>query len=164
MKELIVISKNGKKVWHDPVESHASTHIAKTSQLLEEIKGLIPSLDLEGERIRDNVELDSVIGKTGLVETTDDDEVVYALRPKRQAYSRFVKGKEPQETRWMTFDIRKSDEDNYYIYTVFVGKDTPSFPGGEHLPEQSRDFWSKHALVWGSQEVLEDTVTTDCPW
>ncbi len=114
--------------------------------------------------IRIDNNMGEVVGKTDLVETDEQDEILYAMRPLRTQYSRFVKNKHSQPTNWITIDLRKSSEDEYFLYTAFVGKLTTSFPGGNYLPERSKDFWAKHALVWGAQEVIPNSVTTQCPW
>ena len=56
------------------------------------------------------------------------------MRPLRTQYSRFVKNKQSQPTSWITIDLGKSDKNEYDLYTAFVGKLTPSFPGGNVLP------------------------------
>ena len=104
------------------------------------------------------------VGTTDLVETTDGDEIVYALRPRRDVYSRFVKNKAPVPTSWITVVLQKASDTEYDLHTAFVGHNTPSFPGGDYLPEQAWDFWSKHALVWGPQEVIPGTEMSQCPW
>jgi hypothetical protein len=82
----------------------------------------------------------------------------------RQQYSRFVKNKSPQPTSFITIDIRKNPDGKYFLYTAFVGRLTPSFPGGDFMSEKSIEFWSNHALVYGSQEIIPDTEKALCPW
>ncbi|MDB5264702.1 MAG: hypothetical protein JWN64_273 [Parcubacteria group bacterium] len=139
------------------------THFKHHPKLLDVVEHIIPTLEGGGEWIRVEKDLGEIIGTTDLVETVEGDEIVYALRPRRSIYSRFVKGKESTPTSWITIALRKS-EGGYDLYTAFVGRDTPSFPGGDHLSEQSKEFWSTHALVWGSQEVIPGTETPLCPW
>ncbi len=157
-------TKNNLDVYYDDESSHASTHISKTPKLLEYVKKIIPTAEANGSGIRFDIDTGEEVGSTDLVETTDGDEIVYAMRPLRTQYSRFVKNKQPQPTRWVTIDLRKSGEAEYNLYTCFIGRLTPSFPGGDFLPNQSLDFWSKHALVWGGQEIVPNTETTECPW
>lgn len=163
MKQLLAKTKNGIEVYVDMEHSHASTHFAHHPKLIDAVKAIIPLLEVNDPSIRVDREMDEEIGTTDLVETTEQDEVVYAKRPLRTQYSRFVKGRVPAPTKWITLDLRKNS-DVYDVYTAFVGRATPSFPGGDFLPEQSKDFWARHALVWGSQEVIPGTETTECPW
>jgi hypothetical protein len=162
-KELLGITKNGFEVYVDMETSHAVTHFKKTPKLIEVIKEIIPTLKVEEDMVRVNRDTGVVVGTTSLVETREGDEIVYALRPLRSYYSRFVKDKKSQETTWITIDLRRKGG-VYNLYTAFVGQLTPSFPGGDFLPEQSKEFWLKHALVWGSQEIVPGTETKECPW
>jgi hypothetical protein len=104
------------------------------------------------------------LGSQMWVETNSHDEIVYALRPHRDRYSRFVKNKTTLATHYITLSFKQIQDTQYELYTAYVGKITPSFPGGDYLPEQSKDFWSKHALVWGNQAIVPGTETTECPW
>ncbi len=163
MNHHLTTTKNGFKVYVDMEASHASTHFAHHPKLIDAVIKAITAIDAVENIIRLEMDMGEEIGTTDLVETSDQDEIVYAKRPLRTSYSRFVKNKKSRPTSWITIDIRKSG-DVYNLYTAFVGRLTPSFPGGNYLPEQSRDFWANHALVWGSQEIVAGTETTQCPW
>jgi hypothetical protein len=162
--EHLGTTKNGFDVYLDRESSHALTHIAKNPKLLEYVKIIIPTLEPIEDVVRFDRDIGEIVGTTDLVETNEEDEIVYALRPLRTQYSRFVKNKTAQPTTWITIDLRRLGEKEYALYTTFIGRLTPSFPGGNFLPEQSREFWSKHALVWGAQEIVPGTETTECPW
>ncbi len=163
-RENLGNTKNNLSTYVDMESSHATTHFVHHPKLIEAVKKIIPTLDIKEDSFREQFDTGEMIGTTDLVETTDRDEIVYAMRPLRQVYSRFVKNKKSVPTSWITIDLRKANETEYYLYTAFVGKLTPSFPGGNYLPEQSNEFWSKHALVWESQDVVPGTETTECPW
>lgn len=164
MKKYVGKTSNGFDVFFDTEKSHAITHFAHHPKLLEAVEKVIPSVEANEDTIRMDFELEEEVGTTDLVRTVETDEIVYAKRPLRTQYSRFVKNKDPMPTKWITIDLRKVNDTEYSLYTAFIGKLTPSFPGGDYLPDQSREFWSQHALVWGSQEVVPDSETTDCPW
>lgn len=163
MKEFLAKTKNGFDVYVDMESSHATTHFTHHPKLIEAVKKAIPSIDAKENIVRIEIDMGVEVGTTDLIETSDQDEIIYAKRPLRSQYSRFVKNKNSKPTNWITIDVRKNGE-VYNLYTSFVGRLTPSFPGGNYLPEQSKDFWSKHALVWGSQEIVDGTETTKCPW
>lgn len=163
MKELFATSKNGISVYLDTEQSHASTHLAHNPALADFAREVLSGLDITEDIVRVEQDMGKVIGTTDLLETDENDEIVYALRPLRSTYSRFVKNKKPISTRWVTVDVRKREGD-YFLYTTFIGRLTPSFPGGDYLLEQSEVFWSNHALAWGNQEVIPETETTECPW
>ncbi len=157
-------TSDGKVVYVDMETSHAVTHFQSAPKLLEAVKRIIPTLNLEEDMVRIDIDTEEEVGHTDLVATNQDNEIVYALRPRRQQYSRFVKGKQSVPSTWVTLDLRKRGENEYELYTAFVGRLTPSFPGGDYLPEQSQEFWSRHALVWGSQDIVPGSETTVCPW
>ena len=163
-KELLGKMKSGEEVYLDPETSHAVTHFAHEPKLRAAIQQLIPMLKGGPERVRADHDTGEAVGMTDLIETAEGDDIVYAIREKRNIYSRFVKGKQQSPTSWVTVALHKVREGEYELYTAFVGRNTPSFPGGDYLPEQSKEFWAHHALVWGSQEVIPGTETTVCPW
>jgi hypothetical protein len=163
-KKLLAISKNGFQVFVDGESTHALTHFADSPSLEKAASEAITKVELLENIIRTEVELDYFVGNTDLIETTDSDEIVYALRPHRGRYSRFVKNRTTEPSKWIVVDVRKRPDGSYSLYTAFVGRLTPSFPGGDFMPEQSQKFWSNHALVWGTQDIVPGTETSECPW
>ncbi len=163
-QQLLGKTKNGIDVYVDMISSHAITHFSHHPKLLDAVKKSIPTLEVSGQISRTEIDTGEVVGTTDLVETGEGDEIFYAIRTLRDTYSRFVKNKKPTPTTWVTVDLRKVSDAEYYLYTAFVGRLTPSFPGGNYLPEQSKKFWSTHALVWGTQEIKPGTETEKCPW
>jgi len=162
-KEYIGKTRNNIDVYWDKQFSHAVTHFAHNQKLFDYTKKSIATINAQEDIIRVEKEMDEIVGTTDLVETNDQDEIIYAKRPLRKYYSRFVKNKSALPTKWITLDMRR-EGNSYFLYTAFVGRLPPSFPGGEFLPEQSKDFWANHALVWGNQEVVPGTETKECPW
>ena len=163
-KRFLGKTKNGCAVYVDLETSHAVTHFADHPKLLGFLKRAIPTIDATTDKVRLEKDMGEDVGTTDVVETNEQDEIVYALRPLRTRYSRFVKHKTPTPTSWITIDLYKAGENEYALYTAFVGRLTPSFPGGDYLPDQSISFWSNHALVWGFQEIVPGTETPQCPW
>ena len=162
-KTFLGTTKNGFSVYIDEEASHALTHFAKKPELRDAVIAHIPSLEPDVETYQTDIDTGSTIGTSDLVETTDESEIVYAKRPIRSIYSRFAKNTKPTPTSWITIALKKKGGD-YWLHTAFVGKEVPSFPGGDYRPDESREFWSKHALVWGSQDIVPGTETTKCPW
>lgn len=163
-KTFLGKTKNGKDVFVDLEKSNAATHFKDSPHLQKLVSEALGRIELHGEHIREEVDMGCVIGKAGVVETSENDEIIYALRPHRERYSRFVKNRTSKDTQYITLDLRRDSKDSYDLYTAFVGRLTPSFPGGDYLPEQSVDFWSNHALIWGQQEIVPGTETKECPW
>ena len=164
-KEYLGEMRDGSRVFIDLDTSHAVTHFAHEPKLRAAVERLVATLEGDADWIRVDRDMgEAIVGMTDLVETAEGDEIVYAKRPRRAGYSRFVKGKSRSATSWVTIALRKAGEKEYSLYTAFVGRNTPSFPGGDYLPEQSKAFWAHHALVWGSQEVVPGSETAVCPW
>lgn len=157
-------TKNGCKVYVDMEVSHAATHFADDPHLLDLVKEALSKIEPTEDMVRMEIDMGRIVGDAGVVETDEGDDIVYAMRPHRERYSRFVKNKSAEPTQYITLNLRKKGEKLYYLYTAFIGKLVPSFPGGDYLPEQSREFWSKHALIWGKQVVVPGTETKRCPW
>ncbi|MFO7807213.1 MAG: hypothetical protein R6V40_02195 [Candidatus Moraniibacteriota bacterium] len=70
--------------------------------------------------------------------------------------------------------MKVGDFDQYVLITAFVGKrpqpepwDARNFsqqPDPQEAERLAREFWSNHALIWGTEEIIQDTITTECPW
>lgn len=166
MSELTMIgkSKNGYDVSVDLESSHAAIHFNDSPKLFNVVKKVIPLIELDKEKVRVEIDVGEVVGTSDLVETHQGDEVVYAMRPYRDRYSRFVKNRLGEETSWVVVSFERLSQEQYKLCTAFVGRLTPSFPGGDFMPEMSNEFWSKHALVWGNQEIVPGSETDVCPW
>ena len=164
--ELLGITRDNLRVFISEQSSHARTHIAHNPKLLEAVKKAIPTIVGKDDIIRVQIDTGEIVGTSDLIKTTPGDDIIYAKRVARSTYSRFVKNKQPTPTTFIVIDIRQNTnrQTDYYLYTAYVGTLTPSFPGGKHLPEQSIEFWSTHALVWGTQEIIPGSETTVCPW
>lgn len=160
----IGVTKNGYTVCVDLETSHASTHLADTPELLTLVQEALPSIVVDGEYTQYEHDFGRVIGESDLVETEDDDDVVYARRFQRDIYTRFVKNKKAQPSSRITIWLKTTDTDKCELVTAYVGRPVPPFPGDEFETKESKPFWSKHALAWGRQEIVLGTETKECPW
>ena len=106
-----------------------------------------------------------IVGTSVCVPTTDADEIVWAKRPKRSGHSRFVKNRKSEPCSKVVVILKKmTRSDCYVLITAFVGNRAEPEPWDRNATSQSSEFWASHALVWGSQDVIPDTETTECPW
>lgn len=163
-KQIVGKTKSGKLVYVDLQSSHAATHIADTPNLLELVQECIADL----APVEDNICLEKDMGRTvglsDLVETSSTDEVLYAKRLNRDNYTRFVLNRKAEATNFVTIVLRRDAEGNYELWSAWVGRVTPQFPGDEFETAESRPFWRTHALVWGNQETKPNTERNDWPW
>ena len=161
---FIGTSKNGIKVFYDPVSSHAATHIHDTPQLMGLVKEVIAAITLEKEKELVEYDLHRTIGKSDLLETTDSDQIVYAKRLNRDNYTRFVLNRQSVDTSKVTLILLKQDDSSYILFSAWIGFLVPPFPGSGTETPESITFWSNHALAWGTQDIQPNTQTTVQPW
>lgn len=112
--------------------------------------------------------LDRVVGTCACVETTAEDDVVYAVRSQRQGRAmRFVRNRNPEMTNRITV-VLKSVSGGYQLLTAYYGSPAPREPNDPSLSRSEREeaiqFWNTHALTWGSQQIIKSTVTMTKPW
>lgn len=105
------------------------------------------------------------VGVSDLVEIDEGDEIIYAKRNNREEYTVFNKSKLGEPSSFVTVALEAKEDGTYELASTWVGaSDSPSFPGTELEQPNSKDYWSKHALVWGRQEIQPGTETTARPW
>lgn len=94
--------------------------------------------------------------KTMCVPTTSDDDVVWGYPVGRDLPMRFVKGREPADTEYITLVFRRAEEDGVVLLvTAYAGEHTPRMPDDPWATPDSKPFWDNHALVCGSITVDE---------
>jgi hypothetical protein len=115
--------------------------------------------------IEAEIEMGYVIGECICVDTSPEDIIVFAQRANRKGLTRFVTGRAPEPTTKALIVLKKSDNPKEYILiTAFAGKKAEVEPWDPRASRSSLEFWGKKALIWGSEEVVDGTVTTECPW
>lgn len=164
MKEMFATSKNGQQVWYDSETSHATTHFVAQPELRQHVIGAVQNTDLTDDQdVYFQYDMGRVIGTSDLVETNEDGEIIYAKRVGRDVYTRFVKNREPQPMNLISIILQKIP-DGYDLVSAWIGPKVPQFPGDPKETPDSKEFWSKHALVWGNQPIIPGTETAECPW
>ncbi len=166
-EELLCRSANGKNVVFDPLGSHTATHFKDALGLKELANELLGTMDLDGELIAKDIDLGKVIGNSDVVETSHEDEIVYAMRKNRedQGYVPFTKSQASQPSSMISIYLVKKDEETYELSSIWVGEyESPMFPQMDNATAESIPYWSKHAFAWGSQEIIPGSVLTKCPW
>ena len=161
--EFIGYLKNGWPVYDRP-KSHVHTEYPG---IWDMVKSLLPDIDpdLSSNYVEINKDCGEVIGESICVETTDTDDIVYAKRPRRDGYTRFVKNRDRRPTTHATIVLKKMrEEDAYMLVTAYHGEQAPPEPWDKEANERSVPFWQTHALIWGTVPTEEGTETTECPW
>jgi len=167
MTHLHVLGKtlNGCETFFSDV-SHAAQHFADNPALLRLVVEAIPRVDLRGgNHIELEVDFGRIIGATDGVETDETDVIVYAKRNGHEEYTPFTKSRVAQPSSLLSLSFRRQSDTAYELLSAWIGEAfSPPFPGEPGETHESRPYWSTHALVWGSQTVEPESVTSRCPW
>jgi cold shock CspA family protein len=139
-----------------------STHIHKgIEQYLSHIFDRIAKS--EEEFIVKEFEFPEIIGKTTCVTTYQDDKIFYAIRKGRFGHTRFVENREPVDCNYMTI-VLKNVATHYLIITTYIGRIAGKEPWDEHATLSDMEFWNKHALIFGEENIIVESRTDICPW
>jgi hypothetical protein len=109
------------------------------------------------------VKYDAIIGKTSCVKVSWEDEIVYAIREGRTHHSKFVKNRQKEPTNCVSI-ILKNLGRIYSIVTCYYCERHVGLFSGVIEPIDPEIFWEDHALIWGSEPVLHESITSINPW
>ncbi len=142
------------------------SHVASHTNVLPLLEEVLSQISSDGrESFCKEVELGRVVGETICVATDRSDEIIYAQRPRRLGLTRFVKDRNPVPTSKVTACLKRASGGAYILMTAFVGGRAPAEPWDSMwATPESLPFWNSHALVWGCEETIPGTETTECPW
>ena len=150
--------KSGEEVW-DRAQSHLH---AIPSELLREA---LLRIEADGrDFFVTEVNFGYEIGKTSCVVTDDAAKILWAKRPKRFGYTRFVEGRELEPCSRLTVILKARDEGGYVLITAFIGGKAEPEPWDRNATKESLAFWSVHALVWGSEPIVPGSETHTKAW
>lgn len=161
----LAVSRNNIHVWYDPILSHAATHIKDTPGLDKLVSEIIGQTVIDKPYMQFHTDFGRRVGVSDLVVNSPGDEIVYAKRLNRNEYTVFNKTKSAQPSSLVTVALEMQEDGTCELVSAWIGPgDSPSFPGTEYETAESREFWSKHALAWGNQEIQPRSETIKCPW
>lgn len=162
--EFVGHTANGKKVTVDRKLSHAGLHLKENPALFAIVQEALQYVAPETDEYACTVDLERELGYSDLVEVGETDTIVYAKRKGRETFTKFVKKREPHETRHVTLILQRSKDENYELWSAWLGELSPSFPGDAREAPHSREFWNSHALVYRPENIIKGTETDICPW
>lgn len=117
------------------------------------------------------VNFQAPIGQSMLIETTAEDTIVYAKRQDREIYTRFVKGREPEDSYQVTCIFRKSEEVEgaYELITMYVGDRSEKEPEDINIGDKeelirSLKFWKDHARIYTPENIQQGSERGSCPY
>ncbi|HSH56106.1 MAG TPA: hypothetical protein VK983_04755 [Candidatus Limnocylindrales bacterium] len=162
--ELLGQMRDGVDVVYDNQSSHAATHFADTPGLRELVQEVIGHTVSTGEPMWFETDMGREVGTTDLVETDEQDDIVYDKRIGREGYSRFTRSQQPAPCRLVTVALELFRDGQYELTSAWIGPVGVPFPDAPVATRESQVYWSCHALVWGSQEIQPGSERPDCPW
>lgn len=150
---------------YDPVHSHAATHFADAPQLMAVVVEILSHSDVDGDKMEFDTDMGRIVGEMDVVDVDESDEIIYAKRNNRDLYVPFVMHRTRKPTSLVSIGLVRCDEECYELTSAWFGEfDSPPFPGEAGVGQDAIEFWNRHAFVWGSQGVQQDSVTTLRPW
>lgn len=148
------VTNDGQPVFLDRANTHIRYHLLETPNLLELVREAMPQIELSSEsQVVVECDMGRVVGTTNLVETTKDDEIVYAKRRGRDSYSRFAKNRRPSPCQYIVMVFRQ-EEGTYFLWTAMCGRILP-----EEAYDKESKFSHTHALAYDDNLVQIETVT-----
>jgi hypothetical protein len=144
----------------------SSSHIHDNPELEKYLVNALGKIKSNNQNlIEGEVDFGETIGVTRCIQTYENDEIVFAVRPKRSGYTRFVKNRTQEPTSKLTVILTKDRQTNdYLVLTAYIGAKAEPEPWDFRATSKALDFWKKHALVYGTEPIVEGTETLEPKW
>lgn len=156
--EKLGISADGEPVFLDWSRTNVEYHLLETPDLISLVSEVISTIPVMGEQqVVAERDLGRIVGTTNLVETTDGDDILYAKRIGRDAYSRFAKNRQPIACSSIVVVLRKGTS-GYYLWTAMCAKLLPKDAWIE-----GSQFSRTHAMAFDESLVQLDTISKTKP-
>lgn len=140
-------------------------HVASHSSVLALLPDALSRVASRGrDVIADEIDFGRPIGESICVRTTTADTIVFAQRPRRLGLTRFVCGRTPEPCSGVVVVLRKEVTGEYQLATAYIGRRAEPEPWDRYATPNSVAFWNTHALIWGAEQTISGTETTQCPW
>ena len=148
--------------------SHLEVHY-KIIDYLPQAISQISFPNKQEDRIRMEIDLKKIIGKSSLINTepiTYNSDTYFSIRKGREGPSRVVLDEKPKETSIISIIAEPKDEKQYNLVSAWYGPIAPKEPWDNSLIkdkkalDESLSFWCCHALVYEvdfMQEPFEST-------
>lgn len=114
-------------------------------------KALDSTLRYEDKRdfIESRVDFGHTIALDDCVPTDKNDKIIYITRPGRKGKTRFVIGRDPVETSYVSVILKReydNDDIPYYVLVTAYYGVAPVEPWDPRSTKESERFWKTHAL------------------
>jgi hypothetical protein len=147
----------------NPVYDRASSHIHDLpAQLL--VDAISRVVHGSGNFTKTTVNFGRTIGQSICVETGASDEIVYARRVGRYGLTRFVFDRGPVDCDSVIVILKRMTpgSDDLVLVTSFIGSRSEPEPWDFNATTASAEFWSGHALIWGSEPIESGSEAYAC--
>lgn len=157
-------SGNNKAVYADLMQMPLAGNISRNPHLLRLVEEALVSIQLTELTVQLEHDMKRSVGYCEVIETADTDIIFYACQTKTSGYTRFVKNRHTDTTQYITMNLSRDEEGDYELTDVWIGKAYPALPEDAYASNDSKSFWSGHAVVYNGQTIISSTVTKDCPY
>lgn len=129
-------------------------HLAAHASVLHLLPDALKQVDMSNATgvVAIAVDMKRVVGVSGCVLTTADDEIVHEYRPGRRWPSRVAVNRTGEPTTTVTV-VAVKRRNRVFLITAYCGSPAPrevgdpSLASDEEAMKESIQFWSTHALV-----------------
>ncbi len=164
MKHLVSHAQANVTVYVDLIHSLAAKRVSQQPQLLTYASEVIQQEGFVPTEAILEYDMGRQIGFSPIMETTGEDKVFYARLVKDDIYTRFVKSSQSNPTQIVTLCLKQTDNGNYELYDLWLGRAYPPRPGSDDETGNSKAFWLKNAFMFDNQPIQTSTITKTCPY
>jgi len=167
MKKIIISEK-----FKEHMEVHKKEFISPYDTLIDKFEKSKEFQKIDEDFTQIEFNFGQAVGFKMLVDTTEQDGIIYAKRIGRDTYTRFVKTKEYYyKTSNVVFILsrNKNCKDEFYMITMFPGNRSEKEPTDKNIKnkeelEKSLKFWKDKALIFDKSIVQQNTIIYECPY
>jgi hypothetical protein len=165
MKHPVGYTRNNLQVYVDLIHSKAAMYISQQPHMLILVKEALGRISPRGPKFAVEHDMGRPVGYTFVVETSDQDSVLYAQLLRDKLFTRFVKNGKPLASNYLSIMLHKDEQgQGYELHDAWIGRLRPPLPGSDDETDQSKSYWSGHALVLEGQSLQMRTITKECPY
>lgn len=118
---------------------------------------------IEHKFISKTFSFNRIIGKSLCVATTDQDDIVYAIRKGRSGHSRFVQNRQAEDSTQLSLVLSRQQQ-AYRILSIFIGPLSGPEPWDSRARRKDWNFWQSHALIYEKASIIAGSEVQHCPW
>lgn len=135
-------------------EVFLSAEISPKEKLVELVVPILRGIHAAGRAyVVEQIDFDFSVGTASCVVTGPGDKIVFASREKRLWPSRFVLGRQGEQSSSLTL-VFVASSGFYRLRNLFVGERPVAEPWENSSQGESKLYWESHAFLWGTKDAL----------